>query len=76
METRDYIIDMKFFCSVPQEEIAIAMPPEMISYGCIKPGIHQVILNATKQLLDDILESTFTHPDIKVLGIHYLNLNP
>lgn len=74
MKTRDYVIDMKVFNSVPQEEIQLMFPLETLENGKIPIGLHQLVLNTTEQKLDAFLESTFTHSDIKVLGIHYLNI--
>jgi hypothetical protein len=71
---KDYIIDMKVFNNVPQEEIMLIVPLEQLQNGKLSPGTYQFACNTTERLLDQFLESTFTNADIKVLGIHSLTI--
>lgn len=70
---KDYVIDMRVFNNVPQEEIGLIVPLELLQNGKVPPGVHQMFWCTTERLLDEFLEMTFTHPDLKVLGIHAIN---
>lgn len=74
MEYKDYIIDMRVFNSVCEEEIPIMVPLSMVTNGKVSPGIYQVVLNTTERLLDEFAEKTFNHPDLKILGVHSLKM--
>ena len=71
---KNYVIDLKVYNSVPQEELAFIMPMETLRNGNVPAGIHHVVLNTTERLLDELMEKTFEHPDLKILGIHSVKL--
>lgn len=68
----EYIIDLKVYNPIPQEELGIIVPLEILQNGKIPKGIHQIILETTEALLDQFQEKTFENPDVKVLGVHHL----
>lgn len=70
----DYLIDLKVFNSVPEEEIGVMMPLNMVVNGKVRPGVYQIVLNTTEALLDQLQEKTFEHPDLKILGVHRLKI--
>jgi hypothetical protein len=69
---KDYIIDMKFYNSVPEDEIGIQMPMDIVVNGKVRPGIYPIVINTTERLLDELMEKI--HPDIKILGVHSITL--
>jgi len=72
----DYIIDLKVYNSTPPQELGINIPFELLRHGNIPVGIHQIIiLDTTEELLDQLQEKTFENPDVKILGIHRLELS-
>lgn len=72
----DYIIDVKVYNSVPPQELGIALPVELLRHGNIPVGVHQIIiLDITEEYLDQLQEKTFEHPDVKILGIHRVELS-
>lgn len=72
----DYIIDLKVYNSTPPQELGIDLPVELLRHGNIPVGVHQIIvLNTTEEALDQIQEKAFENPDVKILGIHRVELS-
>jgi len=67
---KDYIIDLKVYNTVPQEEIGIQVPLEYLHNGKLPIGIHQVVLTTTEELLEAFVEKPCHSGDIKILGVH------
>ena len=75
MQNKNYAIDLKFYATVPQDEVGLRIPIERMVNGNIPIGIHQLIWeDASEHDLDMFMEKTFTNPDIKILGVHSVNI--
>lgn len=67
----NYLIDMKVYNSIPQEEISVMVPLSILSHGNIPIGFHRMELDTTEELLEQFVDKCNQNSDIKIIGVHF-----
>ena len=70
---KTFLIDMKAYAQIAQEEIGVVVPKEMLKDGKLPPGIHRIVWETSQDNLEAFVDKTFQNGDLKIIGVHILN---